>query len=127
MSQEQNPRPKVRSYRDLLAWQKAMDLLVLVYTVTGTWPREELYGLTRQARDAAVSVPANIAEGFGRGSPRQFDQFLNISYGSLMELETEIIAGGRLGYSPPDVIETVLSACAEVGRLINGLRNSLSL
>jgi four helix bundle protein len=118
-------RRKVRSYRDLVAWQKAMDLVVLVYEMTSRWPREELYGLTRQAREAVVSVPSNIAEGCGRNSPREFNHFLGIAYGSLMELETEMMVGGRLGYSPPEEVERVLTDSGEVGRLINGLKNSL--
>jgi four helix bundle protein len=117
---------KVRSYRDLIAWQKAMDLVVLVYEVTRTWPKEELYGLTRQAREAVVGVPTNMAEGCGRNSPREFHHFLGISYGSLMELKTEILVADRLGYHPPEATQRILAATAEVGRLINGLKASLT-
>src|SRR5688500_7224914 len=103
---------RLRSYRDLIAWQKAVDLVVLVYKLTEKWPREELYGLTRQARCAVVSVAANIAEGYGRKTPKEFTHFLNVSYGSLMELETEIEVSQRLGFSPPDQIELVMLAAA---------------
>lgn len=71
--------PSSRGYRDLIAWQKEMDLVVQVYAISAEWPREEPYGLTRQVREAAVSVPANIAEGYGRNSQRHFAQFLNIA------------------------------------------------
>jgi four helix bundle protein len=121
------PKRKVRSYRDLVAWRKAMDLVVLVYQVTRKWSKEESYGLTRQVREAVVSVPSNIAEGQGRNSPREFFQFLGIAYGSLMEMETEILIGGRLDYSPAEEIEVVLLAAGEVGRLLNGLKNSLPI
>jgi four helix bundle protein len=117
---------RVRSYRDLIAWQKAMDLVVSVYEVTSTWPKEELYGLTRQAREAVVGVLTNIAEGCGRNSPREFHHFLGISYGSLMELETEILVADRVGYQPPEDTQRILAATAEVGRLINGLKASLT-
>jgi four helix bundle protein len=116
----------IRSYRDLVVWQKAMDLVVLIYSVTQNWPREELFGLTRQARNAVVSIPTNIAEGQGRGTDREFSRFLDIAYGSLMELETEVLIGERLGYQSKSITADVLAATAEVGRLINGLKNSLN-
>jgi four helix bundle protein len=116
---------RIRSYRDLVAWQKAMDLVILVYEVTAKWPREELYGLTRQVRDAVVSVPANLAEGQGRGTTNQFLHFVGIAYGSLMETETELLVGQRLGYGDPEDYPRVFAASSEVGRVTNGLKNHL--
>jgi four helix bundle protein len=118
---------RVQSYRDLIAWQKAMELVVLVYRITTGLPREELYGFTRQTREAAVSVPSNIAEGAGRRTPGEFRQFLGVAHGSLQELETELLIGERLGYSPPGPIQQALELSAEVGRVINGLSNSPSI
>jgi four helix bundle protein len=78
----------VKSYRELLVWQKAMELTVLVYRLTEGFPKREIYGLAAQIRRAGVSVPSNIAEGYGRGSRREYIQFLSIAQGSLKELET---------------------------------------
>jgi four helix bundle protein len=81
----------VQSYQDLTAWQRAMDLVEAVYRATQSWPREELYGLTNQARRAAVSVPANIAEGKGRFGPAEFLHHLSMATGSLHETETHLL------------------------------------
>jgi four helix bundle protein len=116
---------RMRSYRDLVAWQKAMDLVVAIYGLTRDWPREEVYGLTSQIRRAAVSVPSNIAEGQGRQSPKEFLNHLSMAYGSLMELETQLVIAARLGYVAQDPCEATLAQANEVGRLINGLCNSI--
>ncbi|HMA36677.1 MAG TPA: four helix bundle protein [Chloroflexia bacterium] len=114
-----------RNYRDLLAWQKAMDLVEMVYAATRAWSKEELYGLTNQIRRAAVSVPSNIAEGQGRSSSKEFAHHLHIAYGSLREVETQALIGARLAYLPADNTAQLLAATGEVGRLINGLVSSL--
>ena len=111
---------RMRSYRDLVAWKKAMDLVERVYVCTADWPSSEKYGLISQIRRAAVSVPSNIAEGQGRQSPREFLHHLSIAYGSLMEVETQLLIGERLGYIPPGLSSD--AQAAEVGRLLNGLR-----
>jgi len=115
----------VQSYRDLIAWQKAMKLVNLVYDLTRKFPREELFGLTSQIRRAAVSVPSNIAEGQGRNSTKEFINHLSISYGSLMETETQILIAEMQKYITVDETASALSLSSEVGRLINGLSNSL--
>jgi four helix bundle protein len=115
-----------RNYRDLLAWQKAMDLVEAVYRATRDFPREELYALTGQVRRAAVSVPSNIAEGEGRRSRRDFVRYLPIAYGSLRELETQLLIAGRLDYLTEAETEELLQSTGEVGRLLNGLSRSLS-
>src|SRR5579864_8854135 len=90
-----------KSYRDLVVWQKAMDLVTVVYRITAQFPREEMYGLTSQLRRAAVSIPSNIAEGQGRHGVPEFRHFLRQSCGSLMELETQVLIAERLGYISP--------------------------
>ena len=116
----------VQNYRELLAWQKAMDLAELVYAATTRYPRHELYGLAGQSRSAAVSIPSNIAEGQGRRSTREFLHHLSIAHGSLRELETQILLAGRLRYLEEERMRTVMDLAGEVGRLLNGLYNSLS-
>ncbi|MGA9567519.1 MAG: four helix bundle protein [Candidatus Korobacteraceae bacterium] len=114
------------SYQDLVAWQKAMDLVTDVCKVTGAFPKEELYGLTSQLRRVAVSVPSNIAEGQGRKGDGEFRHFLRISLGSLMEVETQIMISERLGYLKPDSAQTLLHETGELGRVLNGLIKSLT-
>ena len=88
----------VKSHRDLIAWQKAMDLVVLIYQAIAAFPRHELYGLANQIRRAAASIPANIAEGQGRRSKPEFCQFLGNARGSLLELDTHVELALRLKY-----------------------------
>ncbi len=116
---------KVQSYRQLIVWRKAMEMVNTVYEATRTFPRDEIYGLTSQLRRAAVSVPSNIAEGQGRKSTKEFAHHLSIAYGSLMEVETQIIISGDQHYLSPAQSERLLDMTAEVGRLLNGLLNSL--
>jgi len=116
----------VRSYRDLLAWQKSVDLVNEIYCCTRTFPREELCGLVSQLRRAAISVPSNIAEGHARISTGEFKQFLGHALGSLMELETQLVISGRLGYIGAQESRDLLERAAEVGRLVNGILRSLA-
>jgi four helix bundle protein len=113
------------SYRDLIAWQKAMDFVEEVYLVTRSFPREELYGLTSQLRRCSVSIPSNIAEGQGRRADGEFRHSLSIARGSLCEAETQLIIGCRLEYLDRPEMERLLAQADEVGRLITGLANSL--
>ena len=113
------------SYRDLIAWQKAMDLVEEIYKATREFPKDELYGLTSQLRRAAVSVPSNIAEGQGRMTPGEFKQFLGHARGSLLETETQILLAGRLHYIPQDEMSLLLKLSGEVGRILNGLIGSI--
>ena len=114
-----------RNYSDLVAWQKAMDLVELIYHATGQFPKDELYGLTNQLRRAVVSVPSNIAEGQGRSSAVDFRRFLAISYGSLREVETQVLIAQRLHYLTDAQTDKLMNLAGEVGRLINGLSSSL--
>jgi four helix bundle protein len=115
-----------RNYTDLVAWQKGMDLVESVYKLAKAFPKEELFGLTSQLRRAAVSIPSNIAEGEGRNSRGDFRRYLSIAHGSIRELETHIHIATRLGYIGEPQREAMLSQCAEVGRLVRGLSNSLA-
>jgi four helix bundle protein len=115
-----------RNYRDLIVWQKAMDLVEQVYRVSRSFPKEELYALTSQIRRAAVSIPSNIAEGQGRRSVPEFIRFLHIAHGSLREVETQILIGQRLGYVDATAAKNTMEMAEEVGRLLNGLLRSKS-
>ncbi len=102
-----------------------MDLVEAVYKLTGQFPKEELYGLISQLRRAAVSIPSNIAEGEGRGTPNDFVRFLSIAYGSLREAETQLLIAIRLKYVDESAAANAQNLCDETGRLLNGLMNSL--
>ena len=112
-------------YKDLIAWQKAMDLVAAIYASTEKFPRREVYSLTDQIRRAAVSVPSNIAEGQAHYKHREFLHFLQHSRGSLAELETQILIAQRLGYVAPTDAEPLLRQIEELGRIRNGLINSI--
>jgi len=92
-------KTKIQSYKDLIVWQKSMDLVVAIYDLTDNFPKSEIYGLTSQMRRCSISIPSNIAEGRRRGSPKEFRHFLLISYGSGAELETQIEIAKRLSFS----------------------------
>ena len=117
---------KVKNYQELIVWQKAMDLVEDVYKSSKDFPREELYGLTSQIRRAAVSIPSNIAEGQGRRTTLDFLRHLSIAYGSLREVETQILIARRLKYVAQTRVDEVMELAGEVGRLLNGLMNSLA-
>ncbi len=116
----------VKNYQELIVWQKGMDLVEAVYKASQAFPKEETYGLTSQIRKAAVSVPSNIAEGQGRKSTKEFLHFLSIALGSLREVETQILIAERLTYLNKKQTTPLLTLSSEVGRLINGLHNSLT-
>jgi four helix bundle protein len=116
----------VRSYRDLVVWQRAMGLVEKVYRATTGFPKAEVFGLTNQMRRAAVSVPSNVAEGQGQGSTTAFLHFLALARGSLQELETQIQIAGRLGYLASSAADELLEASGEVARVMNGLRSALA-
>ena len=115
-----------KNYRDLIAWQKAMDLATIAYQVSKKLPRDELYGLTSQIRRAVVSIPSNIAEGHARRSTKEFLHYLSVALGSLAESETQFLLSVRLEYLTDADIADFIELGSEVGRIINGLINSLS-
>lgn len=115
----------VQHYRELLVWQKAMDLATECYKATRPFPREEMFGLTSQIRRAAASIPANIAEGQGRNSTKEFLNFLSIARGSLMELETHLELSQRVNLLPKEQLDKLHRLSDEISRMLSGLRSSL--
>ena len=116
---------KVLNYRDLIAWQRAMELAEHVYALSAAFPADERFGLTSQLRRSAVSIPSNIAEGQGRKSTKEFQHHLSIAHGSVRELETQVLLAQRLKFTTKERGDAALGVASEVGRLINGLYNSL--
>ncbi len=113
-------------YSELAVWQKAMDLVTEIYRITGTFPSEEHFGLSAQARRAAVSIPSNIAEGHGRKATGAYVNHLSIAYGSLVELETQIQIAVRLDFLAQVQADTLLIKTDEIGKMITGLKKSLA-
>src|ERR1019366_6799217 len=116
---------EVKSYQDLIAWQKAISLVVEVYTITAQFPGYEIYGLTSQLRRASVSIPSNIAEGHGRATPGEFNQFLCQARGSLCEVQTQIVIAHRLAYITQEQEQLLIARADELGRILNGLIASI--
>jgi four helix bundle protein len=116
---------KVQHYRQLVAWQKAMDFAESIYRITKKFPRDEIYGITSQLRRAAVSIPSNIAEGQGRWSSKEFVHFLGNANGSLQESETQVLLAHRLAYIDEEDLEKLLLQTTEVGRIIHGLSGAI--
>ncbi len=114
-----------KSYKDLEVWQKSMDLAVACYELSGSFPREENYGLTSQVRRASVSISANIAEGWGRESTPGFIQYLRISQGSTRELETHLILVERLRLVEGEDLPRVMGECERVSKMLRALIRSL--
>lgn len=108
-----------------MVWVRAMDLVEVCYKLSMQFPQSEIYGLTSQTRRAAVSIPANIAEGHGRKNLGEYLQHLSISNGSLKELETHLLIAGRLHYVKGDEIIPALERCAEIGRMLASLIQKL--
>ena len=123
---EGDSKREIKSHRDLIVWQKSMDLTVCIYQLTKSFPKEETYGLTSQIRRAAASIPANIAEGQGRRLGGEFQQFLAHARGSLLELDTHLELALRLEYLDSERYAVLNQRIVEVGKMLNGLRRSLS-
>lgn len=113
------------SYRDLEVWKLTMDLASQAIEVTRAFPSDERFGLASQLRRSAVSVPSNIAEGWGRGNTGDYIRFLRISNGSLKELETQILLSQRAGYMTDELATGMLAICDRAGRMLRGLIRSL--
>ena len=116
---------EVRSYKDLVAWQKSMDLVTAVYRASQGFPKEEIFGLVSQIQRSAVSVPSNIAEGHARTSRKECQYFLSNARGSLATLETQLTIAHQLAYIDETVINQLLDRLGEVGRILNGLLTAL--
>ena len=115
----------LKSYKELKVWQKAYDVCLLVYKTTGAFPSDERYGLTAQARRSAVSVPSNIAEGYGRKTTADYVRMLYIALGSLCELETQIMLSEDLSYRKKDRVTDLKNSISEVERMLKALIRSL--
>lgn len=116
----------IRSYRDLLVWQRAIQLVEECYRLTTEFPRSEEFGLKTQMRRAAISIPSNIAEGNSRHHTLEYCQFLSVALGSLAEIETQIELACRLNYVKKSDTQALNASCSEVGRMLHGLRTSIS-
>ena len=125
MEGDPTARGKISDYRDLNVWKFSMDLAVDVYALTKTFPREEVFGLTAQMRRAATSIPANIAEGFGRAQRKSFIQFLRIAQGSLKELETHSTLAARLDYVDRSRLGALAERYESLGKMLLSFIRSL--
>lgn len=113
-------------YSELIVWEKSMDLVTEIYKVTAQFPSEERFGLSSQARRAAVSIPSNIAEGHGRKLTGAYLNHLSIAFGSLMKLETQIQIAARLSYINESDARALLEKAEEIGKMLAGLKRSLT-
>ncbi|WP_307310343.1 four helix bundle protein [Epilithonimonas hungarica] len=112
-------------FKELIVWQKSIDLVTEIYRITEKFPSNEIYGLTLQLRRASVSVPSNIAEGNTRRCKADYLQFLRIARGSCSEIETQIIISKNLGFIDDNIFETLSFNIIEISKMLNGLINSL--
>jgi len=113
------------SFRDLLVWQRAIQMTLAIYRMTIGFPKEELYGLTSQIRRAGVSVASNIAEGYGRMSTGEYKQFLGMARGSNSEVQTQLVIARELGYGNPQVLQEAESLSIEVGKMLLAILRKL--
>ena len=116
---------KIRSFRDLVVWQKSKEFAVMLYRGTGEFPREEMYGLISQLRRASVSIVSNIAEGFNRSSPKEKLQFLRMAYGSGAEIEAQLEIAKDLSYLSHVTYEELTGKLSEIMRILNVLTNKI--
>lgn len=116
---------KIHNFKELQVWQKAMELVVFVYQLTGNFPREEKLGLISQIQRCAISIPSNIAEGCGRVSEKEFKHFISIAMGSSFELETQLILAFKFGYLSEEQLTTFDQMIKPVQKMSFGLYNSL--
>ncbi|MDX2116493.1 MAG: four helix bundle protein [Planctomycetota bacterium] len=115
----------IESYRDLRVWQASMSLAESCYSATRSFPKEEVFGMTSQMRRGCVSIPANIAEGWGRDNTGDYIHFLRIAQGSLEELETHAILAQRISLLTPDDASNLLQHCEDIGKMLRALIRSL--
>lgn len=118
---------KVNTYKDLIVWQKAMEMTIALYQIVKKLPKEETYALSDQMRRAAISIPSNIAEGFGRNSKKEYIQFLFIANGSVCELETQLILCVHFKYFTEQEIQPIINLLDEIKRIIMTITKKLTL
>lgn len=117
---------EIKSYKDLIVWKKSILLVKETYKITSCFPKSEAYGLVAQMRRAVISVPSNIAEGYGRKTRKDYGQFCSIAYGSLLELETQLEIAKELGFIKSDDIKFEENLIEEVGKMLNALVRKLN-
>ena len=117
---------KVKTYKDLIVWQKAMEMTTLLYKIIKKLPKEETYTLSDQMRRAAISIPSNIAEGFGRNSKKEYLQFLYIANGSVCELETQLTLCLRIEYLSETETQPIMDLLSEIGKIIMTITKKLN-
>jgi four helix bundle protein len=115
----------IQSHRDLVAWQKAVELSLLIYRLSAKLPDYERFGLTSQLRRGAVSVASNIAEGYGRGSTSDYLRFLRVARGALFEIDTQLLIASKLSFISTEEYEEGYQSCRECGRILAGLIRSV--
>ena len=115
----------LKNYKELIVWQKSYQLCLKIYKVTAGFPNDERFGLVSQIRRAVVSIPSNIAEGYGRKTTPDYIRSLFIAYGSICELDTQILLSGDLGYIEPAVLEELKKEIQEVERMLKALIRAL--
>ena len=115
----------LNSYKELIVWQKAMDLVREVYILTGNFPKSEVFGLTSQMRRASVSIPSNLAEGFNRKHKREFSQFIAIAFGSGAELETQLLLAKSMNFASGEAFSRCESLLNEIMKMLNKLITNL--
>lgn len=116
----------MKSYRDLIVWQKSMNLVTLVYSLIAEFPENEKFGLTSQIKRSAISIPSNIAEGYGRNYRKDYSRFLQIARGSLFECQTQIEIAVNLNFISSDNCKEINELSIEVEKMLNSLINKLS-
>ena len=116
---------KINNYKDLLVWQKAMNLVVEVYKITKLLPKEETYGLSDQMRRAAVSIPSNIAKGYGRQTLKSYAQFLTVARGSAFELETQLLLCQKIHQLSSEIIKSIVLTLSEITKMLTSIINKL--
>ncbi len=125
--QNEEPKKKIQSFEDLFVWQKARQLVKAIYEATQAFPREELYGLTQQMRRAVISILSNIAEGYGRGTRKDYVHFLFTASGSLYELQSQLIVAHDLGYLDAKALPLCRAFAEECSRILYRLIESLKV
>jgi four helix bundle protein len=117
----------VKTYRDLQAWQKSMTLVTEIYKILKSFPKDEIYGLTSQMKRCAISIPSNMAEGYGRNSTNEYVHFLRIATGSLYELQTQLEISMNLNYLDKDSFDKLYESSREIERMLSSLIRKLSI
>ncbi len=112
-------------YKDLIVWQKSIALITMAYKILAKFPKEEMFGLTSQMKRSSCSIPANIAEGWARGTDKYFVQFLFVAKGSLAEFETQVEIANNLGFLSSEDYNNLMAASIEIGRMLNSLIKSI--